>query len=297
MPPASSERADGDASLGPADAGDLIVVKRRPIGEWLLAALLVLTAASFASIFIGNEAMPWSVVWAYLFDPAILVGARVTVTLTILVMAFSILAGAMVAFMRLSRNPIIAGASWLFLWIFRSVPVLVWLLFWYFLAALVPTLRIGIPWGPALFEASTNDVVGQMGAAILGLGLTEAAYMAEIIRGGILSVSGGQREAALAIGMTRRQTMFKIVLPQALKTILPATGNQVISTLKATSLVLLIGIPDLMTNVQQIYIANFRQIPLLAVACLWYLAMTSLLSIVQYQLERMANRSDAGRRL
>jgi polar amino acid transport system permease protein len=142
----------------------------------------------------------------------------------------------------------------------------------------------------------TNEVIGQTGAAILGLGLTESAYMAEIIRGGILSVGQGQREAALAIGMTPAKAMRTIVLPQAFKAILPAAGNQVIGVLKATSVVLIIGIPDLMTNVQQIYTTNFLQIPLLVVACLWYLFLTSVLALIQFQLERYANRGDSSER-
>ena len=137
-------------------------------------------------------------------------------------------------------------------------------------------------------------MIGQTGAAILGLGLTESAYLAEIIRGAILSVGAGQRDAALSIGMTKTKAMFIVILPQAFKAILPAAGNQVISVLKATSLVLVIGIPDLMTSVQLIYTTNFLQIPLLIVACLWYLILTSALSVVQHQLERYANRSDAG---
>ncbi|MGH7153423.1 MAG: amino acid ABC transporter permease, partial [Acetobacteraceae bacterium] len=257
---------------------------------WMLATLLIIVGLQFVGIFVGNGAMDWQTVWQYLFDPSIVSGAETTVILTVLVMAFAAVLGTALAFMRLSRNPVIPAGSWCFLWVFRSVPVLVWLLFWYFLAALLPSLRIGIPFGPTLFEAPTNEVIGQTGAAVLGLGLTESAYMAEIIRGGILSVGRGQREAALAIGLTGTRAMLRIVLPQALKTVWPAVGNQAISTLKATSLVPLIGIPDLMTNVQQIYIANFRQIPLLTVACLWYLAMTSLLSVVQRQLERRANR-------
>lgn len=292
--PSSARNSDAVTSIA-ADPAALGVVRHRPVGEWLLAALLVVLTLQFARVFVGNDAMAWHVAWDYLFDPAILRGARTTIVLTLAVMLFGAVLGTLVALMRLSRNPVILAASWAYLWLFRSVPVLVWLLFWYFLAALVPVLRIEIPFGPTLFEARTNDVIGQMGAAILGLGLTEAAYMAEIIRGGILSVGRGQREAALAIGLTRARTMAWIVLPQALKTILPGAGNQVISTLKATSIVLLIGIPDLMTNVQQIYIANFQQIPLLAVACFWYLAMTSLLSLGQHYLERWASRGDSQR--
>jgi len=269
------------------------IVRRRPLGEWAFAALIILVAAYVIELFAGNPAFRFDVIATYLFDPAILQGARSTIVLTALVMAFGAALGTCVAFMRLASNPVILSAAWLFLWVFRSVPVLVWLLFWYFLAALVPVLRIGIPFGPSLVQLSTNDVIGQTGAAILGLGLTEAAYMAEIIRGGILSVGDGQREAALAIGMTPRKAMLTIMLPQAFKAILPATGNQVIGVLKATSIVLIIGIPDLMTNVQQIYTTNFLQIPLLVVACLWYLFLTSLLALIQLALERHANRGRA----
>ncbi|MCC6193704.1 MAG: amino acid ABC transporter permease [Burkholderiales bacterium] len=270
------------------------IIKRRPIGEWAAAALVVLVALYFVTALANNPAISGRVILEYLFDPAILLGAQTTVVLTVMVMVFASVLGLALAFMRMSRNSILFGAAWLFIWVFRSVPTLVWLLFWYFLAALIPTLRIGLPFFQPLVEVPTNDVIGQTGAAILGLGLTEAAYLAEIIRGAVLSVGTGQRDAAWSLGMTRARAMFVIILPQAFKAILPAAGNQVIAVLKATSLVLVIGIPDLMTSVQMIYTTNFLQIPLLIVACIWYLILTSVLSVVQHQLERYANRGDSG---
>jgi polar amino acid transport system permease protein len=177
-----------------------------------------------------------------------------------------------------------------YIWFFRGTPVITQLIFWNFLAALFPTLGLGIPFGPELATFDTNVLINQFTACLLGLGLNEAAYMSEIVRGGLNSVDHGQTEAAGALGMSRAQTLRRIVLPQAMRVIIPPTGNETISMLKTTSLVVVIGYFELQTAVQSIYSRNFQTIPLLIVAAAWYLVLTSVLSVGQSYLERYYGR-------
>jgi polar amino acid transport system permease protein len=221
----------------------------------------------------------------------VLDGLVVTLELTVIAMAIGIAGGVVLAVMRLSPNPLISGASWLYVWFFRGTPVLVQLLFWSFISALYPKISLGIPFGgPELVSGDANRIITPFVAAILGLGLNEAAYMAEIVRAGILSVEEGQNDAAQALGMTRLQTMRRIVLPQAMRVIIPPTGNETISMLKTSSLVSVIAYQELLYSVQLIYAVNFLQIPLLIVASIWYLVITTLLSIGQYYVERRFGR-------
>jgi polar amino acid transport system permease protein len=208
-------------------------------------------------------------------------------------MVVGIVLGVVLAVMRLSPNPLVSGASWLYIWFFRGTPVLVQLLFWNFVGALYPKISIGIPFGPEFFSFSANTAITPFVAAILGLGLNEGAYMAEIVRAGILSVDEGQTDAAHALGMTRLQTMRRIVLPQAMRVIIPPTGNETISMLKTSSLVSVIAYTELLYTVQLIYAVNYKQIPLLMVASIWYLIVTTVLSVGQYYLERRFGRGSA----
>lgn len=271
-------------------AGVRRVVRRRPYGTWFMAVVVTLCFLQLSVGFATNPAMRWDIVGQYLFAPVVLSGLLTTLWATIAITAFSAVVGLGVAVMRLSGNPVLTLVANFYLWIFRAIPALVWLLFWYFLAILVPTLALGIPYGPTFFEADTNQVIGRFGAAVLGLGLVEGAYMAEVIRGGLISVNRGQSEAARALGMRPGKILWHIVLPQAMKAIIPGFANQIIMMIKGTSLLLIIGVPELMTTVQDIYTANFQQIPLLVVACFWYLVICSLLSLVQVRLEQRANR-------
>jgi polar amino acid transport system permease protein len=196
--------------------------------------------------------------------------------------------------MRESPNRLVSGGSWFYIWAFRGTPVLVQLLFWNFIGALYPVISLGVPFGgPDLIHADANTLITPFAAAILGLGLNEAAYMAEIVRAGIISVDDGQTDAAHALGMTRLQTMRRIVLPQAMRVVIPPTGNETISMLKTTAIVSVIAYTDLLYSVQLIYSENYQQVPLLIVACIWYLAFTSLLSVGQHFLERRFARGSA----
>jgi len=188
--------------------------------------------------------------------------------------------------MRFSPNPLVKWASLTYVWFFRGTPVLVQLLFIFNISALLPRLSLGIPWGPEFVSGSANSFVTAFVAALLGLGLNEGAYMAEIVRGGILSVDHGQSEAAAALGMRRSLAMRLVVLPQAMRVIIPPTGNEIIGMLKTTSIVSVIALPELLCSTQIIYARTYQVIPLLIVACIWYLIMTSILTVIQVRLER-----------
>lgn len=277
--------------MGPTPTGTTVKVERqRHPARWAAAAAVLFLMFMFVQSLATNKNMRWDVIGHYMFDHSVLEGLLVTVKLTVASMALGIVGGIILAIMRLSPNPVLSTISALYIWFFRGTPLLVQLLFFYFLAALFPRLGLGIPYGPTFVSGSTNVLITQFVAAVLAFGLNEAAYMAEIVRAGIISVDGGQSEAAAAVGLSRGQTLRHIVLPQAMRVIIPPTTNNTISLLKTTSLVLLIAIPDLLTSVQLIYSTNFLQIPLLTVACIWYLAVTTVLTVIQYYTERHFGR-------
>jgi polar amino acid transport system permease protein len=252
----------------------------RRTGQWISAALVVAVLAALAWSIATNENLQWSVVGQYLFDSTILKGAVTTVELTVLSMLLGILLGIVLAVMRLSANPVLRTVSAGYLWFFRGTPVLVQIVLWFNLALVFPRLGFGS------LSVDTNSVISAFGAALLALTLNEGAYMAEIVRGGILSVDQGQTEAAHALGLTGARTMRRIVLPQAMRVIVPPTGNEVVTMLKTTSLLAVIGAEELFTNAQKIGARDFTVFPLLLVACFWYLVLTSVLTYVQSKLER-----------
>jgi polar amino acid transport system permease protein len=262
---------------------------RRP-GRWLAAALVLLIGASIVRSIATNPRFEWDVVGEYLFDERILEGVRVTIELTVIAMVIGVALGILLAVMRLSPNPLVSGSSWLYIWFFRGTPVLVQIVFWYYIAALYPKIDLGIPFGPSFVHGDANTLIKAFTAGILALGLNEGAYMAEIVRAGIISVPEGQSDAARSLGMSRLQTMRRIVLPQAMRVIIPPTGNETISMLKTSSLVSVIAVGELFYATQTIYSVNFKTIPLLIVASIWYLAMTSVLYVGQYYLERYYGR-------
>jgi polar amino acid transport system permease protein len=270
---------------------DIKAVPVRHPGRWIASVVVLLVAASIVRSIVTNHRFEWHVVGHYLFDPRILHGVVVTLELTVLSMVIGIVLGVIAAVMRLSPNPLISGASWVYVWFFRGTPLLVQLLFWNFIAALYPTIDLGIPFGPSFIHLHANSVIKPFIAALLGLGLNEGAYMSEIVRAGIISVDEGQTEAAQSLGMGRLQIMRLIVLPQAMRVIIPPTGNETISMLKNTSLVIVLGaVFDLLFEAQTIYASNFKTIQLLVVASIWYLAMTSVAYVGQYFIERRFGR-------
>jgi polar amino acid transport system permease protein len=255
--------------------------------RWVIAILIAVFVAN-AIWSIATEAdIDWSIIGKYLFSQPILNGVRMTLLLTAIAMVMGVLLGIVLAIMWLSPNPVASTVAWTYIWIFRGTPVLVQLLFWGFLGAIYPHLSIGVPFGgPEFFGGAANDLIPPFIAAIFGLGFNEGAYMAEIVRGGISSVDEGQEEAASALGMSRLMTIRRIVLPQAMRVIIPPTGNETISMLKTTSLVIVIPVSDLLYQAQLIYSRNYKTIELLIVASLWYLFFTSILTIGQYFIER-----------
>jgi polar amino acid transport system permease protein len=228
----------------------------------------------------------WAAVGHYLFNPLILRGILVTLELTVLAMAVGIVLGVILAVMRLSPNPVMSWVSWLYIWFFRGTPVLVQIFFWFNLNLVLKSIDIGIPFTSFWLHANTNTLIPPFMAALLGLGFNEAAYMAEIVRAGIISVEHGQTEAAQALGMNRGLVMRRIVLPQAMRVIIPPTGNETISMLKTTSLAFTASVTELFTRQQQIATATYAVLELLIVASIWYLVMTSILTVGQYYIER-----------
>ncbi|WP_067546103.1 amino acid ABC transporter permease [Nocardia crassostreae] len=263
---------------------------RRP-GRWIAAAIILIALGLFVYGAATNEAYHWDTYWKYLRDINIAKGALVTLELTVLAMAIGVVLGVLLAVMRLSPNPVLRSVAWAYLWVFRGTPVYVQLVFWGLFPSLYKTITVGVPFGPTL---TTFDVQGWSAPfffAVIGLGLNEAAYMAEIVRAGINSVGDGQREASTALGMSWAQTMSRTVLPQAMRVIIPPTGNELISMLKTTSLVTAIPLTiDLYGRARDIYGINFQPIPLLLVAATWYLAITSVLMVGQFYLERYYSR-------
>ena len=263
--------------------------RRRPmqlVFGLVVLAFLILIGYSL----LHNKNMQWGVVLEYLFNPHVLRGVSVTLVLTVLCLSLAIIIGIIIAMMRLADSRVIMSMAVGYLWFFRGTPLLVQLIFWYNIAAVFPHLILGIPFTSYHEVISTNSLISAFTAAVLGFSLHESAYMAEIVRAGILSVNAGQREAALSTGMTEAQAMRRVILPQAMRVIIPPTGNQAINLLKATSLVALISGGDLLSSVTDIYSVNYAVIPLLVVASIWYLMLVSIATVGQTHLERAVGK-------
>jgi polar amino acid transport system permease protein len=236
----------------------------------------------------------WGVVGHYLFVTPVLRGIEVTLELTVIAMIAGVVIGILLAVMRLSPSRLLSGAAWVYIWFFRGTPVLVQLFFWYLgIAYLYQHLTLGVPFGPALVTFNSNTLITTFVAGALGLSFNEGAYMAEIVRAGIISVDEGQSEAAASLGMSKRQMLRRIILPQAMRVIIPPTGNETISMLKTTSLVSTIAVVDLFQATQSIASTTYQVVPLLMVASLWYLLFTSIMTIGQYYVERYYARGSA----
>ncbi|MFE9583166.1 amino acid ABC transporter permease [Nocardia sp. NPDC006044] len=288
--PAPGDPGPGAAELSQEPEPIKAVPLRRP-GRWIAAAVILVLVGLFLYGAATNDAYQWSTYRKYLFDSRIVHGAVVTLELTVLAMAIAVSLGTLLAVMRLSPNPVLRAAAWVYLWIFRGTPVFVQLVFWGLFPSLYKHIVLGIPWGPHLIDLDVQSMQAAFTFAVIGLGLNEAAYMAEIVRAGINSVGEGQREASTALGMSWSLTMRRTVLPQAMRVIIPPTGNELIGMLKTTSLVTALPLStDLYGRAREIYGVNFQPIPLLLVTATWYLAITSVLMVGQYYLERYYSR-------
>lgn len=285
---------------GPAGPVPIKAVKLRHPWRNVFAVVLVVLLALFVIDAAQRPAYDWPVVAQYLFDRRVWQAALVTLELTALSMVFAIILGVILAIMRLSPNPVVKSVAWFYLWIFRGTPVYVQLVFWGLIAIIYRTIDVGIPFTEPWVSFDTADLIPVFWIAVIGLSLNESAYMAEIVRAGLLSVDRGQDEAATALGMSWSQTMRRVILPQAMRVIIPPTGNEVISMLKTTSLVT--GVPlttELYSRTRDISAETFNPIPLLIVASIWYLAFTSVLMVGQYFLEKrfargIGDRPDGG---
>ncbi|QKJ18344.1 amino acid ABC transporter permease [Microbacterium hominis] len=293
----SPQLAASTAATDSAPPAPIAAVPLRHPWRWVSGAVVGLAGAGLILSFAQNPNLDWPTVGEYLFAPLTLQGLATTLFLTVAAMAIGLAGGVVVAIMRLSPNPVLRVSSGLFVWVFRGTPVLLQLIFWGFIGAFLPRVVVGIPFTSVEFwSVSTSDLIPATVAALLALGLNEMAYASEIVRAGIQSVDHGQTEAAHSLGMTPARTMRRIVLPQAMRVIVPPMGNEVITMLKTTALVSVIAGRDLMSNLQMAYAQNFKIIPLLVVAAIWYLALTSILAVPQAWLERRYGRGVAGAR-
>jgi len=262
-------------------------IKLRHPWRWIIGVVLLLLVVLVIIDAAQRPAFDWPSVGKYMFDRRVSLAALTTLELTVFSMVIGIVLGIVLAVMRLSPNPILKSIAWFYLWIFRGTPVYVQLVFWGLIAVIYNTIDIGIPFQQPWISWETRAALSTFALAIIGLALNEAAYMAEIVRAGLLAVDAGQDEAARALGMTWFQTMRRVIIPQSMRVIIPPTGNEVISMLKTTSLVTAVPFTlDLYTRTRDIAAETFNPIPLLIVASVWYLFFTSILMIGQFFLEK-----------
>src|SRR6476661_5798159 len=297
-----------DTTTRPAPPEQIKAVLVRHPGRWIAAAVIALIIAMFVHMLVTNPVFQWGFMFDNMFSPPVLRGARTTLLMTVLAMVFGILLGIIVAVMRLSPNPVVSGASWAYVWFFRAIPRIVLLFFCANLGALYATYDLGIPFDRQLMDLlglsgdlrflglDGNQIFAGFTAGLLGLVLSEAAYMAEIVRAGIQAVDPGQTEAASALGMSRGKTLRRIVLPQAMRVIVPPTGNETIAMLKDTSLLIAVPVTsELNFQLRAIGSRTFQIIPMAIASILWYIGLASLLMLGQYLLERRFSRGFGAR--
>ncbi|WP_198415809.1 amino acid ABC transporter permease [Cryobacterium glaciale] len=265
---------------------------RRP-ATWVLSIITVVVVAQLVQLLVTNPNFEWDVVGQYLNSETVLQGVVMTLFLTVTAMTIGLVLGGVLAVCRLSDNALLRTLASSYIWFFRGTPQLVQLIFWFNIGLLVPVLSIGIPFGPAFASIESNTLITPLLAAIVGLGLHDAAYQAEIYRAGLISVDEGQLEAAKALGMKPARVFFRIQLPQAMRFIVPPTFNSIIALVKGTSLVSVIGGAELLFSVKEIYSQTYQTVPLLIVASIWYLFITTVLNGVQFFIERHYGRGSS----
>jgi polar amino acid transport system permease protein len=273
-------------------------VPKRHLGRAVVAVLLVLAFVWLAQNLASNQALDWPTVKDYFFDYDVLAGLGRTLLITAISIVIAVIIGGLLATMRLSGSKILQTLAWVYVWFFRSIPLLVLLVLTFNLSLLWPEISVSIPFGgPTLFTEETQNLVSPLVAAIVTFSLQQAAYTSEVLRASMLSVPQGQREAAAALGMTQGRALMRVVFPQAFRVALPPVANDTINLLKSTSLVAFIAVPDLMYSVQQIYSSNFKILPLLVVATIWYMVVVSVLSVGQYLIERRLRQEPSRARI
>ena len=280
-----------DVSSPPESPAAIDAVPLRHPWRWVAAIVILILAGLFIYGAATNDAYGWATFGKYILDERIVHGVWITIQLTIWSMLLAIVMAVILAVMRLSPNPVFRSVSWVYLWVFRGTPVFVQLVFWGLIPTIYKNIQLGIPFGPTFFHLNIQNLSMYFVLAILGLGFNEAAYLAEIIRAGISSVPEGQSEASTALGMSWLLTMRRTVLPQAMRVIIPPTGNEFIGQLKTTSLAVAVPFTlDLFGRQRDIAAVIFQPIPLLLVAAAWYLLITSILMVGQFYLERYFSR-------
>ncbi|GAA3875811.1 amino acid ABC transporter permease [Saccharothrix violaceirubra] len=280
------------------DLSRLKVVPSRHPWRWVGVVVVLVLVAMFVNGLVTNPGWDWPTFFKFFTAESILRAVVITLELTLYGTVIGFALGVVLAIMRLSRSTFLIGVSWTYIWAFRSIPLIVQLLFWFNISYLYQELHFGIPFGPTFFGVDTKDLISPMGAAVLGLALHQAAYAAEIVRSGIIAVDHGQLEAASALGIPKVHQFRRIILPQAMRSILPNAANEVISLFKGTSVVSVVAIGELFYQVQVIYGRNARVVALLMVATVWYIALTTVLSVIQHYVEKRyakgATRDKAG---
>ncbi|WP_369132617.1 amino acid ABC transporter permease [Modestobacter sp. I12A-02662] len=292
-----------DAPTRPAPPEQIRAVPVRHPGRWVAAAVITVLVAMFVHMLATNPVFQWQFMVDNMFSPPVLRGARTTLLMTVLAMVLGVLLGVVLAVMRLSPNPVVSGAAWVYVWFFRAIPRIVLLFFVANLGALYATYELGFPFDRQLMDLfgfsgdlrflglNGNQIFTGFTAGLLGLALSEGAYMAEIVRAGIQSVDPGQAEAASALGMNRSTTLRRIVLPQAMRVIIPPTGNETIAMLKDTSLLIAVPVTtELNFQLRAIGSRTFQIIPMAVASILWYAALASVLMLGQYFLEKRFSR-------
>lgn len=281
------EPADANPSAAVSKEGGAIppeAIKAIPVrhyGRWVSGVIVLALVALLVNAFATAEKIQWDTVGNYVFDSTVLAGAGRTLLISVLAMVMGVVLGVVLAVMRLSKNPVTSWVAWVYIWFFRGTPVYVQLLLWFNLALIFPVLNLG-----PIYKDEMVDVMTPFMAALLGLGLNEAAYMAEICRAGLMAVDEGQTEASHALGMSHAKTLRRIVIPQAMRVIVPPTGNEFINMLKTSSLVYAVTYNELLRATSTIGSTSYAVMEMLFVACIWYLVMTSVFSVFQYYLER-----------
>lgn len=286
--------SDATRSATKIDADDLIVRPLRHPWRWITAAVLLFLIVVMAQSVLTNENLDFAAVGKYLFSPRILAGIGLTLLLTVISMLVSTLLAILLAAMRMSDNPVMVAISSVYIWAFRGTPLLVQIVLWGYLGLLYDRLGLGVPFTEIMFwSAPTNKLITPFIAGLLALTLNQAAYSAEIVRSGMLSVDAGQGEAAASLGMTPVRAFRRITLPQAMRVIIPPMGNELISMLKNTSLLSVIAVMEMYTVAMQISAQNLKQVELMIVVSLWYLLLTSILAIPQHYLEKHFGRGSS----
>jgi len=275
-----------DGAAVPPLAAQRVIPLRRP-GRWLATVVVLVVVAQIVHGLVTNPFFQWNRFRYWFVRPVIVDGLVITLKVTAYSAVLGLLGGVVLALMRMSRNPVLQTVSWVYIWLLRSIPLIVLLIFLYNFGALYRTISVGVPFGPGFFHFSEADLASEMTIAVVAISLNEAAFAAEIVRAGFLSVDQGQQEASAALGLPRGFQMRRIMLPQALRAIIPAYVNQLIGLIKGTSLVYYVSLLDLFGSIETMGSTYSGDIvPLLMVATVWYVILTAALSIMQFYVER-----------